>query len=250
MANAIIGNEKTTGKKAAKVSGKQLRLAPLEDSKLTKILSIVDTVKRGANVAGVVDSKTADKAMQVKIGAACILGIVTDYNGKSRSFTVKASIGGEIISYTVSTTGNKLVKYLVDGGSDGEAATGYDTTYIKRLKVLVETGALVPCLSYIGQIRKQSFDVLGAFFKKEFNAFKKLFGNDKLSQLEKLIDMEPQFEFSYQDCEDALKYCDYLKEIITNDGGKYPPEFVTKAQDRLIEINGGAKVKIEKTTAA
>lgn len=242
MANAI---EKTTDKKSTKVSGKQLRLPPLAENTLAKILSIVDAVKNGASVAGIVDVTKADKAMQLKIGAACILGTVVDYNGKSRSFTVKASVGGEVIQYTVSTTGNKLVKYLVDAGNEGEAATGYDATYIKRLKVLVETGALIPCLSYIGQIRKQSFDVLGAFFKKEFGAFKKLFGDNKLAELERLIDVEAQFEFSYQDCEDALKYRDYLQEIITNDGGKYAPEYVKKAQDKLAEING-AKVNLDK----
>lgn len=234
MANAI---EKNTEKKTAK-SGKQLRLAPLADNTLMKIYKIVDAVKNGANVAGIIDSAKADKAMQLKIGAACILGVIVDYNGKSRSFTVKALIGGEIVQYTVSTTGNKLVKYLVDAGEEGESATGYDTTYIKRLKVLTETGALIPCLSYIGQIRKQSFDVLGAFFKKEFGTFRKLFGKDKLPELEKLTDAEPQFEFSYQDCEDAIKYRDYLQEIITNAEGTYPPEYVKKAQDRLTEING------------
>ena len=242
MAHAI---EKTSEKKSAKVSGKQLRLPPLADNTLAKVLSIVDAVKSGANVAGIVDSKTADKAMQLKIGAACILGTIVDYNGKSRSFTVKASIGGEVIQYTVSTTGNKLVKYLVDTGCEGEAATGYDTTYIKRLKVLVETGSLIPCLSYIGEIRKQSFDVLGAFFKKEFSSFKKLFGANKLAELEQLMDAQPQFEFSYQDCEDTLKYCDYLQEIIANKEGTYSPEYVKKAQDKLTEING-AKLKIEK----
>lgn len=240
MSNAI---EKTVVK--AKVSGKQIRVAPLTNDMLTKILKVVDAVKNGANVPGIVDSKTADKAMELKIGAACILGAITDYNGKSRSFTVKATFGGEVIQYTVSTTGNKLVKYLVDGGAEGEAATGYDTTYIKRLKVLTETGSLIPCLSYIGQIRKQSFDVLGAFFKKEFETFKKLFGANKLAELEKLIDADPQFEFSYQDCEDALKYRDYLLEIIANADGKYAPEFVAKAKDRLAEING-AKVAIGK----
>lgn len=242
MANAI---EKTAEKKSAKVSGKQLRVPPLADNTLAKILSIVDSVKNGANVAGIVDSKTADKAMQLKIGAACILGTIVDYNGKSRSFTVKASIGGEVIQYTVSTTGNKLVKYLVDSGNDGEAATGYDTTYIKRLKVLVETGALIPCLSYIGEIRKQSFDVLGAFFQKEFATFKKLFGANKFAELEQIVDSVAQFIFSYQDCEDSLKYRDYLKEIIANVDGNYPPEYVKKAQDKLNEING-AKVNVEK----
>lgn len=242
MANAI---EKTTDKKLAKVSGKQLRLAPLADNTLSKILAIVDTVKNGANVAGIVDSVKADKAMEIKIGAACILGVIVDYNGKSRSFTVKASIGGEVIQYTVSTTGNKTVKYLVDSGKEGETATGYDATYIKRLKVLVETGALIPCLSYIGQIRKQSFDVLGAFFKKEFGTFKKLFGANKLAELDQLVDTDPQFEFSYQDCEDAIKYRDYLQEIIINDGGKYAPEFVSKAKARLTAING-AKVTLNK----
>lgn len=234
MANAI--KENNTEKKTAK-SGKQLRLAPLADNTLTKIYKIVDAVKNGANVAGIIDSAKADKAMQLKIGAACILGIIVDYNGKSRSFTVKALIEGEVVQYTVSTTGNKLVKYLVEAGNEGEAATGYDSTYIKRVKVLVETGSLIPCLSYIGEIRKQSFDVLGAFFKKEFVAFGKLFGKDKLSELEKLMDAEPQFEFSYQDCEDALKYRDYLQEIIDNSEGVYPPEYVKKAQDRLAEIN-------------
>lgn len=241
MANAI---EKMPDKKSAKLSGKQLRLAPLADNTLTKILSIVDAVKNGTAKEGIVDAAKADKAMGLQIGAACILGAIVDYNGKSRSFTVKATVGGEVIQYTVSTTGNKLVKYLVDGGAEGEAATGYDSTYIKRLKVLTETGALIPCLSYIGQIRKQSFDVLGAFFKKEFGAFKKLFGANKLAELEKFIDAEPQFEFSYQDCEDALKYRDYLQEIITNEDGKYAPEFVAKAQDRLTEINA---VNVEKT---
>lgn len=244
MANAI---EKTTDKKSTKVSGKQLRLAPLADNTLSKILAIVDTVKNGLNVEGIVAAKTADKAMQIEINSACILGVIVGYNGKSRTFTVKASIGGEVIQYTVSTTGNKPVKYLVDAGNEGEGATGYDATYIKRLKVLVETGALIPCLSYIGEIRKQSFDVLGAFFKKEFGTFKKLFGANKLVELEKLIDTEPQFEFHYQDCEDAIKYRDYLQEIITNDGGKYAPEFVAKAKARLADINNGAKVKLDKT---
>lgn len=241
MANAIEKSEKKI-----KVSGKQLRLAPLPDNTLTKIYKIVDAVKNGANVAGIIDSAKADKAMQLKIGAACILGVIVDYNGKSRSFTVKASIGGEVVKYTVSTTGNKTVKYLVDDGADGEAATGYDTTYIKRLKVLVETGALIPCLSYFGQIRKQSFDVLGSFFKKEFPAFKKDFGKDKLSELEKLIEVEPQFEFSYQNCEDALRFREYLQEIIANSDGTYAPEFIEKAKSRLAEING---LEVKKNTA-
>ena len=112
--------------------------------------------------------------------------------------------------------------------------------------MLTETGALIPCLSYIGEIRKQSFDVLGAFFEKEFKTFDKLFGANKRDELKKLIEVEPQFEFGYQDCEDALKYRDYLQEIITNDGGKYAPEYVKKAQDKLAEING-AKVNVEKS---
>lgn len=243
MANAI---EKTSSKKSVKASGKQLRLAPLPENTLAKILSIVDAVKNGANVAGIVDSKLADKAMEVKIGAACILGVIKEYNGKSRSFTVKASIGGECTQYTVSTTGNKLVQYLVEDGNEGEAATGYDITYIKRLKTLAETGALIPCLSYIGQIRKQSFDILGAFFKKEFGTFKKLFGADKLNELETLYEAEPQFEFSYQDCEDALKYREYLQDIIANKDGNYSPEYVKKAQDKLAEISG-LKTEAEKT---
>lgn len=248
MSNAIIT---TNEKSAKKMSGKQLRLPPIEEKRLAKILSIVDAVQTAAKVEGVIDSKTANAAMQVKIGEACLLGAVVDYNGKSRAFTIKASVGGEIISYTVSTVGNKPVKYLVDDGNEGEAATGYDTTYIKRLKVLVETGALIPCLSYIGQIRKQSFDVLGAFFKKEFGDFRKLFGKDKLTELEKLIDTESQFEFSYQDCEDALKYRDYLQEIVTNDGGKYAPEFADKAKSKLAEINGGGvKVNLDKKLTA
>lgn len=250
MSNAIITTN-TNEKSAKKVSGKQLRLAPLAENKLTKILSIVDAVQSGAKLAGVVDSAKADKAMGVKIGEACLLGVITDYNGKSRAFTVKASIGGEVVAYTVSTTGNKPVKYLVDEGNDGESALGYDPTYIKRLKVLTETGSLIPCFSYFGQIRKASFDILGAFFQKEFATFSKLFGKDKLTALEQLVDAEATFEFSYQDCEDSCKYREYLQEIVANEGGKYPPEFVDKAKAKLTEINGGGTaVNLDKKKTA
>lgn len=247
MANAF---EKKDTTKTKKKSGKQLRVPPLPIPTIAKILSIVDAVKNGAKINGVVDAAKADKAMQIKIGSACLLGVITDYAGSSRIFTVKVCFGEDILQYTVSTTGNRDIDYLIASGAEGEAARGYDTTYISRLKALVETGSLVPCLSYIQQVREKSFDISGAFFRKEFSSFKKLFGADKLTELEELMEKEPTFRFNYQDCEDALKYINYLQDIIANTDGKYAPDFVKLAQDKLTEINTLKTFTAEKKSAS